>query len=76
VRTTADEKAKRELKEFPTLDAYQTPTEPTNLSSTDSEILADSIINTQDSNELLKALMSKGNAEILKDLLAKKSRTK
>lgn len=71
IRVSAHEKAKRDLKEFPILDAYQTPTEPTKLSSKDSGILVDSITNSQDPNGLLKALMSKDNAEILKDLLAK-----
>jgi len=72
IRVSAHEKAKRDLKEFPILDAYQTPTEPTNLSSKDSGIAADSIINNQDPNELLKALMSKDNEQILKELIAKK----
>lgn len=76
IRVSAHEKAKRDLKEFPILDAYQTPTEPTTLSSKDSGILADSIISSRDPNELLKALMSKENEAILKDLIAKKSKSK
>ena len=62
----------KKLKEFPILDAYQTPTGPTKLSSKDSEIVADRLINSQDPNELLKALMSKDNEQILKELIAKK----
>ncbi len=72
IRVSAHEKAKRDLKEFPETGAYQTPTEPTKLSSADSAVVVESLTKNQEPNELLKALMSKENEEILKELLAKK----
>ena len=74
IRVSAHEKAKRDLKEFPeaNIETYQTPTEPTKLSARDSAFLVDKVLNAKEPNALLKALFSKDNEEMLKELLVQR----
>lgn len=76
VRVSAHEKAKRDLKEFPgsNFDVYETPTEPTKLSAADSALFVNSVLNAKEPNDLLKALFSKDNQALLKEILNKKEK--
>jgi hypothetical protein len=74
IRVSAHEKARKDLKEFPEpqFEGYKTPIEPTTLSAKDSAFFVESVLNAKDPNVLLKALFSKDNEAILKEILAKK----
>jgi uncharacterized protein (DUF1778 family) len=78
IRVSAYEKSQRNLKEFGENSPgyYRTPPEPTKLSPTDSTFFVDSILNPKEPNALLKALFSKDNEEILKELLAAQAQNK